>query len=522
MLDSKYLKLLDNYEVHCLRIIKLAAVDGSETKEQQKKRIAELEKDYIKWFEYYFPQYAKRKCAWFHRKLAKAIIRNKRIRCLAEIYRSGAKSVHICMGIPLFLYLVMGELNFMMLIGETDPKAKKLISGIQAELEVNPRILNDYGRRMMEGDWSDGHFITNDGVRFMSLGFNQDPRGSREGANRPDYIVIDDVDSKRHMNNDEMMAGGVDKITEDIEGCFDADSDESTIERMVYSNNNTHKNCITNRLKKEYLNNIKRDIEEGVKTDYEIITVTAVKDLINFEPNWPEKTNAEFWRRKYKRKPKSFMREYMHMHIEDGKVFKPETMQWCKMLPLKDYDALFLYGDLSYKDQADYKAMILCGKKGREIHVIHTLCRQTSRTGVAQWTYDLWERRNLSEVNVKIQIEGLFAMDEFVSDFDNEGDERGYHIPVVADKRGKENKYNRIESIESYFQRRWIFFNEKEKDHSDQITLYDQLIGFSKGSKLNDDGPDCLHGCIDGLNRETFSSKFEPRIHKRTFRNKRY
>ena len=43
---------------------------------------------------------------------------------LAEIYRSGAKSVHLDLGIPLYLY-VTGKLHFMLLVGQTDLKAKK-------------------------------------------------------------------------------------------------------------------------------------------------------------------------------------------------------------------------------------------------------------------------------------------------------------------------------------------------------------------------------------------------------------
>ncbi len=520
--NKKYLALIDNYDAHCHAIIKSATVDTSESKEAQRKRMKKLEADYILWFEYYFPKYAKKKSAAFHKKLANKIIGKRKIRMLAEIYRGGAKSVHIDLGIPLYLMFVKKELNFMFLIGETFPKAKKLISSIQAELEVNPRLAQDYGKKQRIGDWSDGDFITSDGIRFMAIGFGMSPRGAREGANRPDYIVVDDVDNKAHFNNDRLMSGSVDYISEDIEGCFDNDSDDDAIERFVYANNNMHKKSITNRLKKEFLQSIKQDIEDNGYTDYEVLTITAVKDLVTFTPNWPEKTSADYWRRKYRRKPRSFLREYQHTHVEDGKVFKAEYMQWKEMLPLHKYDALIIYGDLSYKENADYKAMILMGKTGRELHCIQAFCRQTSRTEVAQWTYDLWEDRNLGNLNVPTKIEGLFAMDEFTNDFDTEGDERNYYIPVIADKKNKENKFTRIESMEGFFIKRRVFFNEKEKTNTDQVTLIDQLLGFEKGSQMNDDGPDCMQSCIAELNTATHINKFEPRITKRTHSKKRY
>lgn len=112
-------------------------------------------------------------------------------------------------------------------------------------------------------------------------------------------------------------------------------------------------------------------------------------------------------------------------------------------------------------------------------------------------------------------IEGLFAMDEFVNDFDNEGDRRGYYIPVVADERGKTNKYDRIESLSGYFERHNVIFNEAEKDYPDQVTLRDQFLAFEKGSKANDDGPDAVHGAFKELFTITRVDKFPVRTTSR-------
>lgn len=216
--DKIYAKLLADYDKHCLLIAKATSVNIHESAKEKAARIKNLESDYVRWFEYYFPNYAKQKCAWFHAKLAKLIVDNRRLRLLAEMYRSAGKSVHIDMGIPLYLYFAKNDLRFMLLVGETEPKAKKLLSGIQAQLEHNNRLQNDYSKRASVGDWSDGSFVTNDGVRFMSLGFGQNPRGAREQSERPDYIVVDDVDSKKSIHNDRIMRESVDYITEDVWG----------------------------------------------------------------------------------------------------------------------------------------------------------------------------------------------------------------------------------------------------------------------------------------------------------------
>lgn len=509
--NKKYFKLLQDYDKHCLRVSQATSINIHETAKEKADRIKQLEKDYVKWFEYYFPNYAKKKSAWFHKKLAKIIIENKRLRLLAEMFRSAGKSVHIDMGIPLFLYLVLGQLKFMLLIGETEPKANKLLSGIQAQLQFNNRIKNDYGEKFSAGNWADGDFTTSDGARFMSLGFGQNPRGAREQADRPDYIVVDDVDSKKHVNNDRMMREAVDFITEDIWGCFD--SDEDSTERFVYANNNFHKNSITNRLNiyfKDVINTTLDEDEEeneGIDTLFEVLSVKAVKDTKDFVPEWPEKTSSEYWRKKFRKMPyRSFMREYMHVHIEDGAIFKYEDIQYKSALPLKEYDSLCFYGDLSYKANADYKALVLVGKKGKEFYILMCYLQQKSRAHAANWLYDMYERYNLHRHNIRYMIEGIFAMDEFVSDFDTEGEKRGYIIPVIADKRSKSDKHDRIESLTGHFERKSVWFNADKLPDNDFQILVDQFLAFEKGSQAHDDGPDATHGAFSVVNKNTHKS----------------
>ena len=200
---------------------------------------------------------------------------------------------------------------------------------------------------------------------------------------------------------------------------------------------------------------------------------------------------------------RSFMREYMHVHIEDGAIFKYEDIQHKKALSLKVYEALCLYGDLSYKANADYKALILVGKVGKEFHILLAYLQQKSRAHAAKWLYDVYERYRLQQYNIRYMIEGLFAMDEFVSDFDEEGDKRGYYIPVVADKRPKADKYDRVESLSGHFERKNVFFNSDDVPENDMQILIDQFLAFEKGSLSHDDGPDATHGAFAYLNART-------------------
>lgn len=507
MAATKYEKLLSEYDKHCLRIAQATSININETAVQKAQHLKEVEADYLKWFEDMFPVYAKKKSAKFHKKLANAIIKDKQIKALVEAYRSSGKSVHVDLGIPLYLYLVKRDLNFMLLIGETEDKAKKLLSSIQAELQYNKRLIHYYGARFKTGDWANGDFATSDGVRFMSLGFGQNPRGAREQAERPDYIVVDDVDNKRHFNNDRIMRESVEFIMEDVWGCFDA-SDDST-ERFVFANNNAHKNSITNRLVQFWKEKIKEAKANKERHNFYHLRVDAVKDLTSFEPTWPEKTTAAYWRKKFRDRPfRSFMREYMNTHVEEGKIFKHDQIQFTKILRYSQYDAICFYGDLSFEDNACHKAFVAVGKAGRQFHILHVFFRQSSRARVAQWLYDIYEDRRLAKESVRYIIEGLFAMGMFVSDFDEEGDSRGFHIPVVASKRSKSGKIDRIAAMDGWFERMNVFFNEAEKDNADQVLLRDTLLAFEKGAGIPLDGLDAMQGAFEEVNEIARVDKF--------------
>ncbi|MCF8337900.1 MAG: hypothetical protein K9I74_07945 [Bacteroidales bacterium] len=512
-----YEKLLAEYEKHCDRIHKAAYVQVHESAEEKFKRIRRLESDYIRWFEYYFPEYASSPSADFHKTIANTIIKNPVVKLLFDAFRGSAKSVHTMLGLPLYLALVKKEIWFMLLVGQNEEKSIRLLSDIQANLEHNNRIIHDYGKQVKHGDWADGNFTTKDGVMFRALGWGQDPRGLRNGEHRPDYIGCDDIDTLKRCNNDRLIREGVEYITGTLWGTFDTGK-----ERFVFNNNLIHKNSLMAKLI-EISKTANKDAKaKGLKKQFYHYKIRAVVDD-KFTPSWPGKYTAEYWQEKRASTPyRSWMREYMCTPMSDGTIFKPQWIQYKKMLPLAQYDALVVYGDLSYKDKGDYKALGLVGKKGREFHVIHAFVSQTSRAMCATWLYDLYERRKLEKYNIVYLIEGLFAQDEFVNDFDTEGDRRGYYIPITPDRQTKANKYDRIESMSGHFERLYVWFNEMERNHQGQVTLIDQLLAFEKGSGANDDGPDMLQSAIAELNKATFVEKFDAKITPRQAVKNRY
>ncbi len=519
MSNLSYDKMIRDYEKHCLYIANVANCEIHESVEEKDKRIKETEKDYGKWFSYYFTQYAKVTCAWFHIAFAKLIIKYKVIFILLEWYRSAAKSVHADMGVPLFLYLAKNEMNFMLLLGETDIKAKKLLSGIQAQLQYNKRLINDYGSKFQNGDWANGDFTTVDGVKFMAIGFGVSPRGAREGANRPDYIVVDDVDTKKHVNNDRLMREAVEYINEDVFGCFDS-NDNATM-RFVFANNNFHKNSITNRLKTLYTTFIKKAKEEKKTTPYHILTVNAVKDLTSFEPNWKEKTSADYWKNKYKNTPlHSFMREFMNKHVEVGKIFKPEWVTYKQALPYDQYKILLGHADLSYTSTGNSKSQVLLGATDYEIHLLEVFCRTSNMTEAMDFYFNLVKKLNKQKLSALFFYDATAAQGEIYDGIYQieAARHKCYSFPMPEHQTA--NKEMKIEAVLTglFFNRRLIIA-EHLKGTPDLENGLNQLFGFEKGSGLDDDFPDNLASACNLIQTNIFpeEANYTPIIgkHKR-------
>ena len=62
-MSTRYDKILNDYDKHCQRIAQSTSIRINESPADKARRMKSLEADYIKWFEYYFPNYAKKKCA---------------------------------------------------------------------------------------------------------------------------------------------------------------------------------------------------------------------------------------------------------------------------------------------------------------------------------------------------------------------------------------------------------------------------------------------------------------------------
>ena len=456
-----------------------------ESSAEKAERIALLLKDYKLFFEYYFHEHATAPTAPFHEDIAKAILKNKQIRAIVEAFRGSAKSTHCCIGIPFWL-MMRGELKYMVLVGQNEEKACKLIGDIQAHLENNSRIIYDFGEQMSLGDWADGEFTTKNGVTFTALGLGQSPRGLRKGANRPDYIVLDDADSKRLSKNPKLVKEAREWVLRDLLGCFDVGN-----QRFVLCNNRISKTSILTLLAEEW---------QGSANFYHKI-VNALTP--HGESAWASKYTAEYWQEKQKESYRAFQAEYMNNPIEEGTVFQADWFRYEKMLSLKQYQALVCYCDPSFKDKNtnDYKAIVLLGMKDTEVHLLDCFVRQSTISDMVRYMYDCYEATK-NDASVDFYMEANFVQDMLVRYFHEEGEKRGYQLRLRKDTRKKPDKFQRIENLSPLFESGKVVFNEKRRYSADFKKLEEQFLCFEKGSRTADDAPDAFEGGVFYLERK--------------------
>jgi predicted phage terminase large subunit-like protein len=246
------------------------------------------------------------------------------------------------------------------------------------------------------------------------------------------------------------------------------------------------------------------------------IKVYAIEDkkrqkaeLHNGQPAWIERYTLKVFEDRFKTIGYRATRgEYFHEHIDEGLIFKNEWIVWKKTLPREKYDKIVVYCDPSFKDtkDSDYKATVVVGRSGKELHILRAWVRQTTITNMVKVLYDIYE--TFSDF-AQYYIEANMLQDLFMDDIITEGEQRGYQLPIRADKQKKADKFTRIENLSPLFERDLVFFNEAERQNRDMQTLIQQLLSFPEG---HDDAPDALQGAASFCQAAYRSAKFNPKM----------
>lgn len=459
-----------------------------ETPKKKAERIERLKNNFGEFVKYYFPHYASSGSPWFHIAAGEYVSSNDNAFAVLEWAREHAKSVVATIFIPMFLKS-RGQMKLMVLAGKSKDSAEILLSDIAAELARNQKYIADYGTQISTAVFAVDSFTDATGVMYKAIGRGQTPRGLRNKQFRPDYVVVDDIDDDVLCRNDNGTAKATEWVLGALYGALDIRKG-----RFVMCGNRIAQKSILARVVGDYEPGL--PVKQGIYHS-KICAIDAKTGL----PSWKEKFTLEMLEQRAQRLGNAlYRREYFHEPIRTGEVFKYEWMRITEPLPFKDYDHLVYYIDPSFssKGTADYKAIVLTGRKGSDYHLLRAWVRQgASISAMVRYLHD--EYKELKDYPIDYWMESTFSQSMLLQEFEDEGKKRGYYVPLRGDMRSKPNKEVRIVNLQPFFENSKFWFTNFGS--GDQIKVREQFLDF--GSNANDDGPDAVEGAIHKMQAQS-------------------
>ena len=123
--------------------------------------------------------------------------------------RGHAKSTVMSLIVPLW-WLCTERKKYIVLVADTSHQAEQFLNSIIQELETNEALITAYPAIAPKVDnkgqpvaWRDREIVTSSGVTIAAYGAGKAIRGAKQRENRPDAIVVDDLENDSHVQTAE-------------------------------------------------------------------------------------------------------------------------------------------------------------------------------------------------------------------------------------------------------------------------------------------------------------------------------
>jgi len=288
----------------------------------QKLRIELCRKSHYWFFHVYFAKYIKYDTATFHKEIIELTEKENLKLVVISAFRGSAKSTIVSLSYVLWAILGRQQKKFVLICSQTERQAQLFLQNIKKELEINDLLIKDFGSLFKNADeWQKGALVL-DGydARIMASSAGNSLRGIRHKENRPDLIIIDDVEDTQSVRTQEMR----DKTSDWFKGEILPAGQEST--KIIVVGNYLHNDSLIARLKEA----IQGNAIDGVYREY---------PLYDKDNNilWPGKYPDFSKIKKQEREvndPPTFHREYLlEILPTDDQVVHADWIRYYDQLP---------------------------------------------------------------------------------------------------------------------------------------------------------------------------------------------
>ena len=458
------------------------------TQAQIAKERERLERDPVEWIKFFFPDYAQYEFAPFHLRAIRRCIQHDEWFEVLSWARSLAKSTTV-MFIVLYLALTGRKRNVMM-ASATQDSAVRLLAPYKEMLEGNGLIRAYYGTQVCPGNWAAEEFVAKCGCSFRAVGAGNAPRGSRNGAVRPDVLLVDDFDTDEAVRNPDT----VQKNWEWWEKALYPTRDPANPVLVIFCGNIIARDCCVTRA-------------GAMASHWDIVNIRD-KDG---RSTWPQKNTEEKIDEVLGKISTSAQQtEYFNNPVTEGEVFKELT--YGKVPALSKFKFLVIYGDPAPGENktrnSSTKSCILMGMTGQKLYVIKVRLDRVLNAEFIDWYVQLLEYVN-GEVPVYCYMENNKLQDPFFQQVfkplvSKVRRERDVQLYIHPDEDRKTEKGTRIEAnLEPLNREGNLILNEAEKNDPHMKRLDDQFRLFTLRLKFPADGPDCVEGGLRVLKKKT-------------------
>lgn len=460
-------------------------VNPFEAREEQAERIRKARKSPEYFINTYLGHYATAPCAGFQLNFAVEVAYTPFIKAFAEWGRGLAKSVWCDVVLPLWLY-ARGESVFFCLLSNSQERAQELLCDVQAELEGNELFRHDFGVEKNAGDWEIGNFRTRD-RRFigMAFGVKSKVRGVRVKERRPNFWVVDDLETPDTIANPKRMARQADIIERDIIPTMTGKRSG----RLLYANN-------------KFARVMTQTILQERHPKWKVFQVKAY-DKVTHEPAWPGMYTPQYYIGKEEDMgiPAAYA-EFLHETRLAGEIYTEDDIQWADLPPLDRFKMIVAHWDIAYTDNenSDYNAVKVWGllPDDHRRFLIACYVRQSVMRKAVDWM--CWFKSTLPPgTNILFQYEGQFWNGEVQRNIDEAEEASGMDLNLYRVKTPVSNKLGRICTMKPLYQNRRIYYNSLIKSNADCQVGILQLCATGEGNREHDDSPDADQQALAAL-----------------------
>ena len=414
-----------------------------------------------------------------------------------------------------------GGRKYILIISETEDLSTKFVEYINSQLKFNKKLREDLGVIMNESKFDNKkdtgmEFVTTKGTMVRAAGMGKALRGARNGAYRPDLVILDDLESMANTNTKELREKNLHWYNSVIEPIGVEGRTAFLYVGTLVHGNGLLPDILTRidyesrkyaaivqepdnmELWMHYCEILddKTDEEREAKADafYEENREEMDK---GWKTLWSRWTYSALMKKKSTLGTKAFNSEYMNIAYDpDSQVFNEDNIifyddrdlidQWGRRIPLDVYG----FWDLAVgkgNKRDDYNAVVTIGRD-RLTGVMYVLDAWSAKVP-AHKALAVAEQK-IAELQPRLfGVETIQMQYEFYRQLQENLMMHGLYSTRLKACNPKAKKEDRIQILEPLFETGYLRLKRSQR------LLLEQLLVFPQGE--HDDLPDALASAVD-------------------------